>query len=130
MASFCRRGALAGGEDEGKQGVEPDLLQHTEGVLELLRRLPGEAHDDVGGEDDIGDQLLELADFFQILRPGVAAVHHLEDPVVPRLEGQVEHRGHLFALGHSLEELLSGILGVGGHKPDEKVPRGGVHLLQ
>jgi len=60
----------------------------------------------------------------------VLPVHHLQHPVVSRLEGQVEHRGHFFAPGHGLKELLGGVLGVGGHKPDEEVPGNGIHLLQ
>ena len=57
-------------------------------------------------------------------------VHGLQHPVVPRLEGQVEHRGHFFAPGHGLKELLGSVLGVGGHKPDEEVSGDRVYLLQ
>ena len=130
VVHFGGGGAHPGGVDEGEQGVEADLLQHLQRVLKLLCGLPREAHDDVGGEHDVRDEGLEIPDLFQILRPGVAAVHHLQHPVVPRLEGQVEHRGHLFAPGHGLKQLVGGVLGVGGHKADQEIPGDGVHLLQ
>ena len=107
-----RRRARPGGVDEGEQGVEADLLQHLEGVLKFLGALAGKAHNDVGGEGDVGDQGLEGPDFFQILLPGVAAVHHPENPVVPRLEGQgvlgkaaahlPQHAHHALAVRHIL----------------------------
>ena len=37
----CRRGAGAGGVDEGEESLEADLLDEGEGVLKLLLRLPG-----------------------------------------------------------------------------------------
>ena len=72
---------------------------------------------------DVGDQALQVPDLVQILLPGVAAVHHLQDAVVPRLEGQVEDGGHFFAPGHGLKQLVGGVLGVRGHESDEKISR-------
>jgi hypothetical protein len=123
-------GALTGGVDEGEQSVETDLLQHLQGVLEFFGGLARKTDDNVGGEDDVRNQRPEGSDFFQIFRLGVAAVHHLKDPVVSGLEGQMEHRGHLFAPGHGLEELLGGVFGVGCHEADEKITWDGVDRLQ
>ena len=123
-------GAHPGGVDKGEQGVVAHLFKHLQGVLKLLSGLPGEAHDHVGGKHDVGDEGLQRPDLFQILLPGVAAVHHLQNAVVARLEGQVKHRGHLFAPGHGLKELLGGVLGVGGHKANEEVAGDVVDLRQ
>ena len=53
----------------------------------------------------------------------MAAVHHLQDAVVPRLEGQVEDGGHFLAPGHGLKQLVGGVLGVRGHESNEKISR-------
>lgn len=61
-------GPHPGGEDKGEQGVEPHLLQQGQGLLKLLRGLPGKAHDHVGGEHDVRDELLQPP----APRPGIA----------------------------------------------------------
>ena len=50
------------------------------------------------------------------------AVHGLQDPVVSGLEGQMELLGDLLMGGHGVEELVAGIPGMGGHKPQGEFP--------
>ena len=130
VGHFRRRRPLPGGVDKGEEGVIAHLLQQGEGVLKLLGGLSGEAHNDVRGEDDIRNQRPEPADLVQIGRPVVVPVHGLEHPVVARLHRQVELGGHLLAPGHGLKQLLGGVLGMAGHKANQKISGDGVDPLQ
>ena len=125
-----RRRPLTGGVDEGKEGVVAHLRQEREGVLKLLGGLAGKAHDDVRGQYDVGHQFSQPPNLVQIGRPVVMAVHGFQDPVVTRLHGKVELRGHLLASRHRLKELLRGVLGVAGHEADQEVAGDGVDHLQ
>ena len=120
-------GPHPGGEDKGKQGVEPHLLQQGEGLLEFRLGLPGEAHNHVAGEHHVGNQLPEPPHLIQIGLPVVVAVHGLQHPAGAGLERQVELGRHLGAAGHGLKEFLRGVPGVAGHKAHKEVPGNGVN---
>ena len=117
-----RRGAGPGGVNEGEEGVVADLPDEGDRVHGLRLRLPGEADDDVAGEDQVRHGRAGGPDLLQVLLPGVTPVHGLQHPAVPRLDGEVELPGHMGAPGHGLEELVPGVLGVAGHEADQVVP--------
>ena len=120
-------GAHPLGVDEGEHGVVAHFFAEREGVLKLLLRLPGEAHDDVRGQHQIRHILPGQGNLVQVLLPGVAAVHGPEHPVVAGLDGQMELVGAMGALRHGAEELFRGVLGMAGHEAEDIVPRDGVH---
>ena len=51
------RGAGPGGEDEGEKAVVMHLLDQADGFLKFFLRLPGEAHDDVRGQNQLRHDL-------------------------------------------------------------------------
>ena len=55
------------------------------------------------------------------------AVHGLEHPVIAALNRQMEMVGAFFAFRHGFEELFRGVLGVAGHKADDKLSGNVVH---
>ena len=50
------------------------------------------------------------------------AVHGLQDPVVPGLEGEVELLGDLLMGRHRVEELVAGVPRMGGHEAEGEIP--------
>ena len=121
---------LPGGVDKGEQRGEAHLPDKGEGILKLLIGFAGEAHNHIGGETDVRHDAAGVADELQILLPVVAAVHLPQDPVVAGLEGQVDVMGDVLAVGHDVEQLPAGVLGMGGHEPDAVIPGDGVDAAE
>jgi hypothetical protein len=48
---------------------------------EIVLGLPGEAHDDVGGDGEVGHEAARLGEPVQVPGAGVATVHEREHPV-------------------------------------------------
>ena len=120
VGHLCCRGAGAGRIDKGEQGVVPDALHQFQGIFKFLVGLAGESHNDVGGQNDIGHDGAGVIHQFQILRRRIAAVHLLEDPVIARLERQMDMAGDFGILGHGIKQLFCGVLGVAGHEPQQE----------
>jgi hypothetical protein len=73
--------AGAPGVAEGEDIVVPDALDDVDRPLEVLVRLAGKPHDEIGRERDAGHRLRELVDELQVARYGVAAIHALEHAI-------------------------------------------------
>ena len=72
-----RRRPGPSGIDESERAVVPHLSHHVHGLLEVLFGLPGEAHDDVRGQRNIGNGCLYLIHQRKILLLRIPAVHLL-----------------------------------------------------
>ena len=85
-----RRGARPLGVGEDVHGGEGALLDKVQGLLELLLRLAGEAHDEVGGNS--GPVVDLVQEFYALIIPVgiIFPVHPGQHRVAPRLHGQVE----------------------------------------
>ena len=68
---------MAGGEDEGEQGVVADLFDQRNGLFEFCFRLSGEANDHSRGKNQLRHDRLCVAHLFQISFPILVPVHRL-----------------------------------------------------
>ena len=99
-------------EDEGVRAVVLGLGAQRERGLEVVLRLTGEAHDDVGRHRQVGDGGARRGEPLEVARRGVPAPHGAQHPVAPGLQGQVQLLADLGRLRHGLDRLGPQILGV------------------
>ena len=111
-----RRRSAPGRENKGEQRVVAHLFDEAHRILKFLLRLAGEAHDDVAGQHQIGHDGAAVLHQGQVLGAVVVAVHGLQNPVVARLEGQMELLADLGVFGDGVKELVAGVAGMGGHE--------------
>ena len=102
--------------------VEPHLLHQSHGFHGLRLRLAGEADDHVAGQHQLRHDLPGVGNEFQILGLVIGPVHGPQHPVAAGLHRQVQLLGHVLAARHGVEQLIAGVLGLGGHEADQIVP--------
>jgi hypothetical protein len=114
----ARRGPGPGGVLERERLVEPGRPDHVQGREEVLFGLPGETHDDVGGDGHAGDRLPDPLQPRQVPFAAVGALHRPQDPVRARLKWEVDVLAHLLALRHGLDDVGGEVVRVGAGEPD------------
>ena len=116
--------------DERERAVVAHLLDHLEGLTEVLFRLAGKADDDVGGQGQIGDGGAHLLDEAQVALPPVGAAHRLQDARRAGLERQVGVLTDGLALGHGGDDIRAEVLGMRAREADALDAVDGVHGAQ
>jgi len=101
--------------------VKAEALQGPQGLPEVLFGLPRKSHDEVAGEPHIGKIAPEHRHPGGVVLHRVAPIHQGQDPIAPRLEGQVEGGAEGRALRQGAPQLLREVFGVvrGEAKPPE-----------
>ena len=100
------RGAGAAGVGEDVHGGEGTAADEVQGLGELLLRLLGEAHNEVGGDGGAVKILVEPLHRLEITGGVVLAVHPLQGLVTPGLHGQVEVGAQVGQRHRPLAEVL------------------------
>ena len=113
-----RRGARAGGEDEGVALVEADIADQLHGFLEIILGFAGEAHDEIRRHADVRAHGAQLADLLLEFDRGVAALHGRQDAVGTGLHGQVQVVGQLRHAGIGLDQRIGELQRVRGGEAD------------
>ncbi len=107
-----RSGPRTRREDEGVRAVVPGVGAQRQRGLEVVLRLAGEPHDDVGRHRQVGDGGARRGEPLEVARRGVPAPHGAQHPVAAGLQRQVQLLADLGRLRHGLDRLGPEILGV------------------
>ena len=121
VGQLGRRRAGTGRENKGEQRVKAHLFHQRHRLHGLGLRFAGEADDHVAGEHQLRHHPPGVGDQLQILFHIIGAVHGAEHPVAAGLHRQVQLPGHMAAGSHHVEQLVAGVLRLGGHKADKVV---------
>ena len=97
---------------------------------ELLLRLAGEAHDDVGGQPQVRHRGPGAPDGGQVPVHGVEAAHPPQQRVVARLDRQVQLLADGGQVAHRLEEGQRRVARMGGQETQPPQARDVVHRRQ
>ena len=106
------RGAFFIGVGEGPEPVDPGLGDEGFELCEVVVSLAGEAYDEGGAEDEIGDDAAGLFDHFEEDFCAAAALHALEDGWGCVLERHVEVAGDVGVAGDGFEQSGGDLVGV------------------
>ena len=124
------RGACALGIEESEGIVKFYSADYVNGLIHILRCFPGKPHNNIRGDGHIRDLPADSQGKVQILLPGVAPVHSLQDPGGTGLQRKVQVAADFFGLFHHLYQFLRQVFGVGSHKTDALNPLYLLHFPQ
>src|SRR5256885_15378241 len=96
--------------DERKRAVETDFVHQSQGRLEILLALPGEAHDEIRGDADTGSRGAQPAHDRFVFQGGVPALHRREHAVRTGLHRKVHLRRELFDPRVRIDQALGEFL--------------------
>lgn len=113
-----RGGPFAGAVSEDKGQRVADLFQDVIGLLEFGLGFRGEAHDDVGAERYIRDDLSQKGHLFQILLFRVDPVHFFQNAARACLDREVDKFAKRGEIADRLHQLFGDVDRVGGHEAD------------
>ena len=125
-----RRCPSSGGVDKCIGIVKTDSLDDVQRVIDILRRLAGEPHDDIRRDRNVGDLPSDPESKVYELLLRVVAVHLLQDSVGAALERQVDMSGGLGIIPDHTDEIVREILGMRGHKADPPDPVHFAHFFE
>ena len=100
--------------------AESDFSRKVAAFLESLFCLAGEAHNDVGGEIEVGAESFDALAHVAELSDGIKAVHAFQGVVGAALQTDV-HVGSEFLMLEELQKTVTKLIGLDGGNSDTKV---------
>eukprot|EP01136_Pigoraptor_vietnamica_P011775 Opistho-1_new@51011 len=119
---FRRRRAGAGRILEAVGLPEPHRADQIQRIGEIGITLTGEAHDEIGTQQDVGPRRPDALDHAEIGIPSVLAVHRLQYPVRPRLHRQMQIGHQLRLVAMRGDQVVFHVVGVARRVADALQP--------
>lgn len=107
-----RRGPFFARIGESPNVIETHFVQKAEGLLMIGFAFPGEAADEGGSRDRVGNPFPDLLEKFDDLFLVAVPFHGLKHPIGSGLDGDIEIMGDGTARGDEADQFFADLVGI------------------